>query len=166
MTKDVNEQVEGEEIGEEIDLEAEGAAPRHKRGGFWAVTTLIFVLATAVLAWLYTIQLDELDAMRSQANQARSQVVRLQQANRQVSAKLAELMDKLREVVKVVDELEGVEELQPAAEKAAAEGKEPAAEAEPAEAPAEAPESQPAEEAEPAEEEPSASEPPAEEQVG
>ena len=144
MTEDVNEQVEAEEM----DMEAEGAAPRCKRGGFWAVTTLVFVVATAVLAWLYTVQLDELAALRTKADQAGGQVIRLQQANRQVSAKLAELMDKLREVVKVVDELEGVEELQPTAEEAAAEGKEPAAAAEPAEAP----EPEPAAKAEPAEE--------------
>ncbi len=144
MTEDVNEQVEGEEM----DLEAEGAAPRRKRCGFWAVTTLVFVVATAVLAWLYTVQLDELAALRAEADHASSQVIRIQQANRQVSAKLAELMDKLREVVKVVDELEGVEELQPTAEEAAAEGKEPAAAAEPAEAP----EPEPAAKAEPAEE--------------
>jgi len=148
MTEDVNEQVEAEEIGEKIDLEAEGAAPRRKRGGFWAVTTLIFVVASGVLAWLYTIQVDELDTMRAQLSQANSRAARLQQANRQVSGELAGLMDKLREVVKVVDELEGVEELQPAAEEAAAEGKEPAAEAKPAEAP----EPEPAAKAEPAEE--------------
>ncbi len=131
MTEDVNEQVEAEEM----DMEAEGAAPRCKRGGFWAVTTLVFVVATAVLAWLYTVQLDELAALRTKADQAGGQVIRLQQANRQVSAKLAELMDKLREVVKVVDELEGVEELQPTAEEAVAEAPEPepAAKAEPAE---------------------------------
>jgi len=139
MTEDANEQVEAEEMGEEIDLDTEGAAPRRKRGGFWAVMTLIFVVATGVLAWLYTDQLDELQALRAEADRASSQVVSLQQANRQVSAKLAELMDKLREVVKVVDELEGVEELQPTAEEAAAEASaepavaEPAAKAEPAE---------------------------------
>ena len=147
MTEDVNEQVEAEEMGEEIDLETGGAARRRKRCGFWAVTTLVFVVATAVLAWLYTVQLDELAALRSEADQASSQVVRLQRTNRQVSAKLAELMDKLREVVKVVDALEGVEELKPSAEEAAAEGNEPAAETEPAEAP----EPEPAAKAEPAE---------------
>jgi len=151
VTKDIDEQVEAEGMGEEMDLQVEGRAPRRKGGGFWVVTTLIFVVATAALAWLYTVQIDELQALRAEADQASSQVVRLQRANRQVSAELAGLMDKLREVVKVVDELEGVEGVQPAAEKAAAEGKEPAAEAKPADVATEAPASQPAEEAKPAE---------------
>ncbi len=148
MTKDVNEQIEAEEMGEEMDLEAEGAAPRRKRCGFWAVTTLIFVVATVVLAWLYSIQLEELAALRSEADQASSQVIRLHQANRRIKTELTELVDKLKEIVEVVEGLEGVEGLEPSGEGPAAEGNEPAAEAEPTEAP----ESQPAEIAEPAEE--------------
>ncbi len=151
MTEDVNEQAEAEEMGEEVNLETEGAAPRRKGGGFWAVTTLIFMVATAVLVWLYTGQIDELEGLRAEADQARSQVVRLQQANRQVSTELAELMDKLREVVRVVDELEGVEEPQPTAQRAAAQVNAPAAEAERAEIAPEPPESQPTEVAKPAE---------------
>ena len=147
MTEDVNEQVEAEEMGEEIDLETGGAARRRKRCGFWAVTTLVFVVATAVLAWLYTVQIDELRALRAQADQANSQVVRLQQANRQVKGELNELVDKLREVVKVVDALEEVEGLEPSAEGPAAE-----APAEPAVAePPDAPEPEPVTKAEPAE---------------
>jgi len=133
MAEDANEQVEAEEIGEEVDVEAGKPAPRRQRGGFWAMTTLIFVVATAVLAWLYTVQLDELEAVRAQADQASSQVLRAQQANRQVKAELNELVDKLREIVQVVDALEGVEELQPTAEEAVAEEPEVAEEAEPAE---------------------------------
>ena len=139
MAEDANEQTEAEEIGEGIDLEAEGAAPRRKRCGFWTVVTLIFVVATAALAWLYSEQLDELAALRSQTNQANSQVVRLQQANRQVSAELAKLMDKLQEVVKAVNELQEVEGVQPA-------------EAKPADVATKALKSQPAEEAKAAEE--------------
>ena len=133
MTKDVNEQVEAEEIGEGIDLEAQGAAPRRKRGGFWAVMTLIFVLATAVLAWLYTVQLDELQALRAEADQASGQVVRLQQANRRISGELAGLVEKLQEVVKVVNELQEVEGVQPADVATKALKSQPAEEAKPAE---------------------------------
>ena len=92
-----------EEIGEEMSAEAEGPAPRRKGGGFWVVLTVIFVVATAVLAWLYTVQLDELAALQVRADQATSRAVRLQQANRQVSTELAGLVEKLREVVKVVE---------------------------------------------------------------
>jgi len=149
VTKDIDEQVQPEGMGEEMDLQVEGRAPRRKGGGFWAVTTLIFVVTTAVLAWLYTVQLDELAALRAEADQASSQVLRLRQANKQVSSQLAELMDKLREVVNVVKGVEGVEEPQGTAEPPA-----PEAAARPAEVePAEAPESQPAEIAQPAEEE-------------
>ncbi len=149
MTEDVDEQVESEDM----DLEAEGAAPRCKKGGFWAVMTLVFVVATVVLAWLYTVQLDELAALRTEADQASSQVVRLRQANRRISGELAGLVEKLQEVVKVVNELEEVEELEPSAEGPATEAAARPAEAEPAEAAAEAPESQPAAIAQPAEEE-------------
>ncbi len=151
MTEDANEQVEAEEMGEEIDLETEGAAPRRKRCGFWAVTTLVFVVATGVLAWLYSIQIEELAALRSEADQASSQVIRLRQANRQIKTELTELVDKLKEIVKVVEGLEGVEGLEPSDEEPAAEASAEPVIAESAEAAAEAPESQPAEEAKPAE---------------
>ena len=156
MTKDVDEQTEVEGIGDEMGPDVEGGAPRRKGGGFWVVLTVIFVVLSAVLAWLYTVQLDELEALRTSADQATSRAVMLQQKNRQVSAELAELVEKLRDVVRVVDELEGVEELQPSAEEAAAEGKGPVTEAKPAEAATEAPEPEPAKEAAPAEKKPTA----------
>ncbi len=156
MTKDVDEQTEAEGIGDEMGPDVEGCVLRRKGGGFWVVLTVIFVVLSAVLAWLYTVQLDQLDRLRADADRATSQAVRLQQKNRQVSADLAELMEKLREVVRAVDELEGVEELQPSAEEAAAEGKGPATEAKPAKAATEAPEPEPAKEAAPAEKKPTA----------
>ncbi len=143
MTKDVDEQTEAEGIGDEMGPDVEGGAPRRKGGGFWVVLTVIFVVLSAVLVWLYTVQLDELAALQARANQATGQAVRLQQTNRQVSAELAELVEKLREVVKVVDEIEGVEGLEPSAEEAT-----------------EAAEPEAAEEAEPAEKEPTAPRPP------
>ncbi len=136
MTKDVNEQTEAEEIEQEASPEIGGAAPRQKGGRFWVVTTIIFVVFCAVLAWLYAEQLDQVKALERQANLATRQAASLGQANRRVSAELAEVVSKLREVVKVIDELEGA---YPAAA-------EPPAEKEPVGAPGEVAEPEAAEE--------------------
>ncbi len=104
MTEDTSQEVEAEEISPEL----EGPASGRKGGGFWVVTTVIFVLACATLAWLYTEQSTEVDALRAEASQATSQVARLRQANRRVSGELAEVVGKLKEVLEVVGELEEV----------------------------------------------------------
>ncbi len=127
MTKDVNEQTEAEEIGQEASPGVEGPGPRCQVSGFWVVTTVIFVVFCAVLAWLYAEQIDQVQVLERQANLATRQAASLGQANRRVSAELAEVVGKLREVVKVIDELEGA---YPAAEQ-------PPAEKEPAGAPGE-----------------------------
>ncbi len=131
MTEDTSQEVEAEEISPELEAAASG----RKGGGFWVVTTVIFVLACATLAWLYTEQLVEVDALRAEASQATSQVARLRQANRRVSTELAEVVGKLREVVEVFAELEEAypsmapaeaeEEVSPAEAEEAAEAVEP-----------------------------------------
>ena len=129
MTDDVSQEVEAEE-----------AAPRRKGVGFWVVLTVIFVVVSAVLAWLYTAQLDEVTALRAQAEQATTRAAMLQQANRRISGELTEVVSKLKEVVELVAELE---EAYPSAETSPTEEEV---------SPAEAAEPKAAEEAKPAEE--------------
>lgn len=143
MTEDTSKEDEAEEMDQEISPELEGPASGGKGGGFWVVTTVIFVVACATLAWLYTEQSAEVDALRAEASQATSQVARLRQANRRVSGELADVVGTLKEVLEVVAELEEVypsiapaeaeEEVSPAeAESAEAVELEPPAEGQPA----------------------------------
>lgn len=83
--------METEDIEEEICLEPEEPAPRKGASQLWVLLTVIFVVLCAILAWLYTEQLSQLQALRADAEQARSEATRVRGAASRVAADIVEL---------------------------------------------------------------------------
>lgn len=109
MTNDTNEQVEPEQSEEEIILEPQAPAAPRRGGGVWAVLTLIFVVVSALLAYLYVEQLGQLQAAEGRADAASSQMALAQQANKGIRKDLNEALERLQDVVKAVERLaEGI----------------------------------------------------------
>ena len=91
MTDNIDEQMESEEIEEEISTEPPGPAAQCQGIRIWVVLTIIFVVLSALLAWLYSGQIGQARRLRVQAAQASSQCAMLQQSSRRVANDIVEL---------------------------------------------------------------------------
>ncbi len=91
MTDNIDEQMESKEIEEEISTEPPGPAAQCGGIRIWVVLTIIFVVLSALLAWLYSGQIGQVQRLKVQAAQASSQCAMLQQSSRRVASDIVEL---------------------------------------------------------------------------
>ncbi len=91
MTDNIDEQMESEEIEEGISPELEKPAPPRRGTRVWIVLTIIFVVLSALLAWLYSGQVGQVRRLKVQAAQASSQCAMLEQRSRRVASNIVEL---------------------------------------------------------------------------
>ncbi len=91
MTDNIDEQMGSKEIEEGISTEPPGPAARCEGIRIWVVLTIIFVVLSALLAWLYAGQVGQVQRLKVQAAQASSQCAMLQQSSRRVASDIVEL---------------------------------------------------------------------------
>ena len=91
MTDNISEQMGSEETEEGISTEPPGPAAQCEGIRIWVVLTIIFVVLSALLAWLYSGQIGQARRLKAEVDQAASQCAMLQQSSRRVASDIVEL---------------------------------------------------------------------------
>jgi len=91
MTNNINEEMEAEETGEEIGPEPQGPPTRREGGSLWVILTVTFVVLCAILVWLYASQLDQMQTLQAEVDQANQEAASLRQVGGRVAGEIVEL---------------------------------------------------------------------------